>query len=136
MTGGRLEGLSLFRPRGDASRIGHPCLERAADPLHRPGIDPKPLSDLAYAGPSRSRQSLSDPLFQLGGYRRPSESLPLASGPRQAGTDPFLNHGTLEFGKYPEHLKHRLAGRSGGVETLLVKVEINPQRVDFRKEGD
>jgi hypothetical protein len=105
--------------RGGASRVGHPCPERAADPLNRTRIDPKPLSDLAYARPSGSRQSLPDPLFQLGGYPRPSESLSLALGPRQAGTDPFLNHGALKLGKHAHHLKHGFTRRRRGVEALL-----------------
>src|SRR5215831_9877900 len=34
--------------------------ERAADPLHRPGIDSKPFGDDPYTRPSRSRQGLTD----------------------------------------------------------------------------
>src|SRR5262249_55204170 len=44
---------------------------RATNPLHRAGIDPEPLGDLAHAWPPRSRWSLSDAFFQLeGGLRR------------------------------------------------------------------
>jgi hypothetical protein len=42
---------------------------RATNPLHGAGIDPKPFRDVAHAWPSRSRQSPSDPLFQLGASR-------------------------------------------------------------------
>src|SRR5262249_26510436 len=33
-----------------ASRGGRACLERAANPLHRAGVDPEPLRELAHAG--------------------------------------------------------------------------------------
>ena len=39
-------------------------VERAADPLHRPGIDSKPFRNDAHTGPARSRQSLTDSLPQ------------------------------------------------------------------------
>jgi hypothetical protein len=61
---------------------GRACLERAADPLHRARINPKPLGDLAHAWPSRSRQSLPDSLFQLGGYPRTPQPFSLTPGPR------------------------------------------------------
>ena len=38
-------------------------VERAADPLHRPGIDSKPFGDDPYTRPSRSRQGLMDSFF-------------------------------------------------------------------------
>jgi hypothetical protein len=49
------------------------ALESAADPLHCPGIDSKPLGNDAHTGPPRSRQSLTDSLFQCQGYRRPAK---------------------------------------------------------------
>jgi hypothetical protein len=64
------------------SRADRACLERAADPLHRARINPKLLGDLAHAWPSRSRQSLPDSLFQLGGYPRTPEPFSLTLGPR------------------------------------------------------
>jgi hypothetical protein len=47
--------------------------ERAADPLHCLRIDAKPSGDLAHTGPSKSRRSLWDSLFQCQGYRRPAK---------------------------------------------------------------
>ena len=49
------------------------AVERAADPLHCPRIDGKPSGDLAHTGPSRSRQSLTDSLFQCQGYGGPAK---------------------------------------------------------------
>jgi hypothetical protein len=66
--------------------------ERAADPLHCLRIDAKPSGDLAHTGPSRSRQSLTDSLFQGGGYRRPPEAFSCIPESRKAGTESFLNH--------------------------------------------
>jgi hypothetical protein len=40
------------------------AVERAADPLHCPGIDSKPFGDDPYTRPSRSRQGLTDSFFE------------------------------------------------------------------------
>ena len=74
--------------------------ERATNPLHRAGVDPKPLGDLTHAWPPRSRQGLTDSFFECGGYPRPPEPFSFALGPRQASTDSFLDHGALELGKH------------------------------------
>jgi hypothetical protein len=37
-----------------------------------------------------------------------------------------LDDAELEFGKYAEHLKHGLSIRRGGVEALLVQIEVSP----------
>ena len=39
------------------------AVERAADPLHCPGIDSKPFGDDPYTRPSRSRQGVTDSFF-------------------------------------------------------------------------
>jgi hypothetical protein len=53
-----------------ASQRDRVLLERAADPLHCAGSDPKLFGNDADTGPSRSRQRLTDSLFQCGGDRR------------------------------------------------------------------
>src|SRR5215831_19262217 len=58
-------------------------VERAADPLHRPGIDSKPFGDDPYIRPSRSRQGLTDSFFECGGNWGASETFTLTPGPRQ-----------------------------------------------------
>src|SRR5262249_30342565 len=50
--------------------------------------------------------------------------------------DSFLDHRPLEFGEYAHHLEHGFACRRGGVEPLLMQVEIDPQGVNFRQEAD
>jgi hypothetical protein len=42
-----------------------------------------------------------------------------------------LDHGSLEFSEDAHHLKHLLPRRCGRVESLLVKVEIDFQSMDF-----
>src|SRR5215831_13707064 len=93
----------------------------AADALHCRWIDAEPVGNDPYARPPRRRQSLTDSFLQRRGYRRPTQTLPLAPGPRKSGADAFLNHGALELSKYAHHLKHRLAGRRRGVEPLLAQ---------------
>src|SRR5262249_49938283 len=94
-------------------------VERAADPLHYPGIDSKPFGNDPYTGPPRSRQGPRI-RFSSGNWGA-SEAFTLAPGPRKASTDSFRNHRPLEFGKYAHHLKHRFACRRRGVEPLLAQ---------------
>src|SRR5256885_8850865 len=47
-----------------ASQRDRVLLERAADPLHRAGVNSKLFGNDADTGPPRSRQSLPDSLFQ------------------------------------------------------------------------
>jgi hypothetical protein len=81
------------RYRCPASQRNRVLLERAADPLHRAGVNSELFGNDADTGPSRSRQSLTDSFFECGGDWRTSEALTLAPGPRKASTDSFLNHG-------------------------------------------
>src|SRR5262249_24969330 len=104
-----------------ASQRDRVLLERAADPLHRAGVNSKLFGNDADTGPSRSRQSLTDSLFQCGGDWRTPKAFTLTPGPRQASTDSFLNHRPLELGKNAHHLKHRLPGGGRGVEPLLTE---------------
>jgi len=106
------------------------CLERAADPLHRAGVNSKPSGNDPYTGPPRSRQSLADSLFQCGGDWRTSEAFTLTPGPREASTDSFLNHRPFELGKYAHHPKHPLRGMCRrGVQPLLVQEQVDLEGV-------
>ena len=55
------------------------------------GLGDKPFGDDPYTRPSRSRQSLTDSLFQGEGYRRPPEAFSCIPESRKAGTESFLN---------------------------------------------
>src|SRR5262249_43822531 len=46
----------------------------------------------------------------------------------------LLNYRALELGKDTEHLKHRLAGRRGRVETLLMQKQVDAERVKLGQE--
>src|SRR5262249_15345234 len=65
---------------------------------------------------------------------RPAELLSLRLGSSKAGSDALLDHGPLELGKHAHHLEHRLSGRRRGVEALLVEIEIDLERMNFREE--
>ncbi len=39
--------------------------------------------------------------------------------------DAVPNHGTLKLGKDPHHLEQGLAAWGGGIQSLLVEVEVN-----------
>jgi hypothetical protein len=63
-------------------------------------------------------------------------TLSILPGPRQASADPFLNHCPFELGENPHHLEHGLAAWRRRVEPLLMQVEIDLERVDFRQEDN
>jgi hypothetical protein len=70
------------RRRGSVSGDEFVRLESAADALNRAGIDAELRGDLAHARPSGSCQSVPNALFQLRSYPRPTQTFPLAPGPR------------------------------------------------------
>src|SRR5262249_6973254 len=109
-----------------ASQRDRVMLERAADPLHRAGVNSKLFGNDADTGPPRSRQSLTDSFLECGGDWGTPKAFTLTPGPREASTDPFLNHRPLELGKHAHHLKHRLAGRRGRSEPLLMQKQVAP----------
>ncbi len=49
--------------------------------------------------------------------------------------DAVSNHGTLKLSKDPHHLEQGFAGWGGGVQTLLVEVEVNAGCLQVRQEG-
>jgi hypothetical protein len=85
--------------------------------------------DLVKARPPRSRQSVTDSLFDLGASAGAPEGFaaPGAAhfGPGNTSAHPLDNHRTLELGEHAHHLKHSLAGGCRGVEALLMQG--NPQ---------
>src|SRR5262249_60854779 len=79
---------------------------------------------------------LTDSIFERFGYCGASQRLALVLGPFKASPDSFPNDGPLKLGKDTQHLKHRLAGRRRGVETLLVEKQIDLERVQFGQKAD
>jgi hypothetical protein len=55
----------------------------------------------------------------------------LGPGPCHAGAHPLLDERALKLGERTKHLKHRLTCRRGGIEALLMQVEIDLGRVQF-----
>jgi hypothetical protein len=123
--------IAISRPTCASRAGGCACApERdAADLQNRIGRDAKPRSDLPHA--LARPQSLTDALLDLRRYGRPAKLFALFYGPFQASADSFLDHGALELGKYTHHLKHGFAGRRGGVDPLLMQIQIDPQRVQL-----
>jgi hypothetical protein len=101
-----------------------------------PGLTPNRSATTRTPGLPGSFRAFWIRFSSSGASRGSAELLALAYGPLKAGTDPFLDHGPFELGKYAHHLKHCLAGRRRGVEPLLMQVEVNPQRVNFGQEAD
>src|SRR2546421_12074653 len=83
-----------------ASQRDRVLLERAADPLYGAGVNAKLFGNDADTGPPRSRQSLTDSLFQCGGDWGTPKAFTLTPGPREASTDSFRNHRPVELGKH------------------------------------
>jgi hypothetical protein len=55
----------------------------------------------------------------------------LGLGPRHAGHHALADDRALELSEDAEHLKHRLTCRRGGIEALLMQVEIDLERAQF-----
>src|SRR5262249_3064467 len=71
--------------RGDDACGG----ERAADPLHCPGIDPEAFGNDAHTGPARSRQGLADSFFECWSNRWAAKAFTLTPGPRKSRCGSF-----------------------------------------------
>src|SRR5947209_18278436 len=84
-----------------------------------------------FENPSPGRQLLLDALDNIRAHRTTAKPLALAPRTRETGFYPLDNHGALELGKDAQHLEHCLSGWRAGVETLLVKVEIDAFGVQF-----
>jgi hypothetical protein len=55
---------------------------------------------------------------------------------RQSGRDTLADHGPLELNENAEHLKQRLAPPAYTYRCLLVEVEVDTLRVDFRQHAE
>src|SRR5215831_911058 len=76
-------------------------------------------------------ESLADGGFEIGINPWPAQRLTLILRPRKAGADTFLDHGALEFSEHAHHLKHRLAGWRRGVDSLLVQIQVDLERMNI-----
>ena len=129
------KSLTLFCSSICAPPFGHKSQLAAprGDPLHGPRSHPELRCDLVEAWPPRSRQSLTDSLFQVHGCARASEGFPALGaarlGPGKASPHPLDNHAALELGKHAHHLKHGLAGGRRGVDALLMQGKVDPDAV-------
>ena len=110
------------------------ALRRFEGALNRADADTDFLCDLA------DRQAVSAPIMDGGNdsrrYLRATADPSFLPGPSQTCPDALLNHSAFELGEHAAHLEHGFAGGRGGVDPLLMQVEVNTLRVDFAKEGD
>jgi hypothetical protein len=88
-----------------------------ADQLGR-AVDANPLTER----PARL-------LDGVGIIERAAKRLAGGHGPFETGMDSSLDHVALEFGKCAGHLQHQLARGCGGVDRLLIEVQVNPDRL-------
>jgi hypothetical protein len=61
-----------------------------------------------------------------------TKCLSVCFGAFEPRTDTLPDDRPLKFREYAEHLKQRLTGRCGGIETLLMQIEIKPLCMEFR----
>jgi hypothetical protein len=59
-----------------------------------------------------------------------------STGSLKAGADALLNHRPFELGEHAQHLAHRLAGRRGSVDALLLQEKIDIESVKLGQEAD
>jgi hypothetical protein len=110
--------LSVSRDRAD-ERAFHLLLNA----LHRTSADATLARDLAYA--FAATQMRLDAHFKRGIDPRPAELLALRDRALKTSVDPLTDHAALKLGKSAADLKHELAGRRGGVDRLLIEVQID-----------
>ena len=65
-----------------------------------------------------------------------TKSRPFGLCPCQPSHDTFPDHGAFKLGKHAKHLKHRAAGRRGGVEPLLMQIQVDALGVEFLQDAD
>ena len=104
--------------------------------MHRAGAEPGQFCRLDYA---RSLcQLLACPIKLVGLGSCPAQPFPDLAGlahklavafdlglDAQAGPDALADHRAFEFGEGAGHLEQQLARRSGGIDRLLVEIEID-----------
>lgn len=120
----RLMGVGFFQIPALSGRYSS---HLSLDPVNCADADPKQPGrpQNARAG----RQVLADALDDIFAHRTTPEALPLAPRPREARLDALNNNGALELGKDAEHLKHRPSRWGGGVEALLMQIQMNVFRM-------
>src|SRR5262249_33654132 len=106
----------------------------ARDSLDCAGTHAQFPRNLEDAGPALALKRLPNSILGLDVDLRSAELLSFGLSPGKASSDPLLNHCTLELSKDAHHLKHGLAGRSCRMESLLMKVQVDPERVNFGEE--
>src|SRR5262249_7417440 len=79
--------------------------------------------DLAHA--LAEAQLSLDTLFDGGIDLRPTELLPLCDRALKANVDALTDRAAFKLGKSTADLKHELACRGGGVDRLLIEVQID-----------
>src|SRR5689334_20507787 len=60
----------------------------------------------------------------------------LGLGPCEPRIDALDNHGALELGEDATHLEHGPARRGGGIDSLLVQIQVAIERLQFIQEAD
>ncbi len=105
---------------------------RVHNPLNGPNTDSEFTGDLPN---TLSCGSLALHCL-LYGFRNlgPTQCFPLGLGTFQARSDPLLDHGALEFREYTEHLEKCSSTGCRGVQSLLMKKEVDTGTVKFFEE--
>jgi len=123
----------------DLGTLHHGPVERAAhlshftrDALHRTRADT--------ALPSNSQHTLAGPQMALdSSFSSNAKPFPRFLGPLKPGADSFVRSFCARTRRKPGNLKHQPSGRCGGVNGLLVEVEVPhypmPLRVPFCRTG-
>ena len=91
--------------------------------LHHTRADPELSADLEDA--VTAGLQFENSRLHSGLYPPPAQLGPIRSRTRETSIDPLSNNPPLKLGKYTQHLKHRLAGSRRGIESLLVKKQID-----------
>src|SRR5262245_34786649 len=130
----------------EVSRRARPASDSAHLPpelVHRPGAKAAQFCRLADAG--SFGQLPARPIELVGlGPRAPQSFSHLAGlahelavafdlglDDAQAGANPLADHRAFELGEGTGHLEQQLAGRGSGIDRLLIKVEVDADRLEM-----
>ena len=70
-------------------------------------------------------------VVDVGGDGRAAEAFAFLAGGGQAGDDAFADDVFFKFGDGADDLEDELAGRGRGVEVVVVRDEVDPERAEL-----
>src|SRR5215831_14809188 len=114
---------STCAPSASRDRADERAFHLLLNALHRTSADAKLACDLAHA--LAIPQLSLDAFLDRGIDPWPTKLLALCDRPLEASVHTLPDHAALKLRKSTADLKHELTGRRGGIDRLLIEVQID-----------